>query len=117
MLLNVVNLIQSKSLNQSMDALVPYCVDGIVLAGYMVLWGRPIARYEHKILNIHPALYCCILSRATMVINMVDAGVKNWGLYRSFCRCRYGYRSYIMQNTVPVYPDDAEDTLSERLLP
>ena len=23
----------------------------------------------------------------------------------------------IMQNTVPVYPDDTEDTLSERLLP
>ena len=40
-----------------LDALEPYCVDGIVLAGYMRIVGTGlIARYEHKILNIHPAL-------------------------------------------------------------
>lgn len=39
-----------------LDALKPYCVDGIVLAGYMRIVGAGlIARYEHKILNIHPA--------------------------------------------------------------
>ena len=40
-----------------LDALEPYKVDGIVLAGYMRIVGTPlIERYEHKILNIHPAL-------------------------------------------------------------
>ena len=40
-----------------LEALEPYHVDGIVLAGYMRIVGTAlIARYEHKILNIHSAL-------------------------------------------------------------
>jgi len=59
-----------------LDALEPYCVDGIVLAGYMRIVGT---------------------------VHFVDAGMDTGPI--------------IMQNTVPVYPDDTEDTLSERLLP
>ena len=40
-----------------LDALAPYKVDGILLAGYMRLLGETfITPYEHRILNIHPAL-------------------------------------------------------------
>ena len=40
-----------------LDALEPYKIDGIVLAGYMRIVGAPlIEHYEHRILNIHPAL-------------------------------------------------------------
>ena len=50
-----------------LDALEPYKVDGIVLAGYMRIVGtKLIERYEHKILNIHPLLPSFL---AFMVIN------------------------------------------------
>lgn len=100
-----------------LDALKPYCVDGIVLAGYMRIVGAGlIARYEHKILNIHPAL---LPSFPGLHGNQqaIDAGVKVTGCTVHFVDAGMDTGPIIMQNTVPVYPDDTEDTLSERLLP
>ena len=100
-----------------LDALEPYKVDGIVLAGYMRIVGtKLIERYEHKILNIHPALlpsFPGLLGHQ----QAIDGGVKitgctvtllmqEWIRAQSLCRIRCLY-----------YPDDTEDTLSDRLLP
>lgn len=100
-----------------LEALEPYHVDGIVLAGYMRIVGSGlIARYEHKILNIHPAL---LPSFPGLHGNQqaIDAGVKITGCTVHFVDAGMDTGPIIMQNTVPVYPDDTEDTLSERLLP
>lgn len=100
-----------------LDALEPYCVDGIVLAGYMRIVGAGlIARYEHKILNIHPALLPSF-SGLHGHQQAIDVGVKVTGCTVHFVDAGMDTGPIIMQNTVPVYPDDTEDTLSERLLP
>ena len=100
-----------------LDALEPYCVDGIVLAGYMRIVGTGlIARYEHKILNIHPALLPSFPGLHGHQ-QAIDAGVKVMGCTVHFVDAGMDTGPIIMQNTVPVYPDDTEDTLSERLLP
>ena len=100
-----------------LDALEPYCVDGIVLAGYMRIVGASlIARYEHKILNIHPALLPSFPGLHGHQ-QAIHAGVKVTGWTVHFVDAGMDTGPIIMQNTVPVYPDDTEDTLSERLLP
>ena len=100
-----------------LDTLEPYCVYGIVLAGYMRIVGTGlIARYEHKILNIHPALLPSFPGLHGHQ-QAIDAGVKVTGCTVHFVDAGMDTGPIIMQNTVPVYPDDTEDTLSERLLP
>ena len=99
------------------DAIAPYQVDGIVLAGYMRLLGETfIAPYENRILNIHPALLPSFpglhaqgqavakgVKIAVCTVDFVDLGMDSGPI--------------IMQNTVPVYASDTEESLAERLLP
>ena len=100
-----------------LDALEPYKVDGIVLAGYMRIVGAPlIERYEHRILNIHPALLPSFPGLHGHQ-QAIDGGVKITGCTVHFVDVGMDTGPIIMQNTVPVLPDDTEDTLSDRLLP
>jgi len=100
-----------------LDALEPYKVDGIVLAGYMRIVGaKLIERYEHKILNIHPALLPSFPGLHGHQ-QAIDEGVKITGCTVHFVDAGMDTGPIIMQNTVPVLPDDTEDTLSDRLLP
>lgn len=100
-----------------LQALAPYDVDGIVLAGYMRIVGTPlIEAYEHKILNIHPALLPSFPGLHGHQ-QAIDAGVKITGCTVHFVDAGMDTGPIIMQNTVPVFADDTEDTLSERLLP
>ena len=100
-----------------LDALEPYKVDGIVLAGYMRIVGTPlIERYEHRILNIHPALLPSFPGLHGHQ-QAIGGGVKITGCTVHFVDVGMDTGPIIMQNTVPVLPDDTEDTLSDRLLP
>ena len=100
-----------------LDALEPYKIDGIVLAGYMRIVGAPlIERYEHRILNIHPALLPSFPGLHGHQ-QAIDGGVKITGCTVHFVDAGMDTGPIIMQNTVPVLPDDTEDTLSDRLLP
>lgn len=100
-----------------LDALEPYKVEGIVLAGYMRIVGAQlIERYEHKILNIHPALLPSFPGLHGHQ-QAIDAGVKVTGCTVHFVDAGMDTGPIIMQNTVPLLPDDTEDTLSDRLLP
>ena len=81
-----------------LDTLEPYCVYGIVLAGYMRIVGTGlIARYEHKILNIHPALLPSFPGLHGHQ-QAIDAGVKV-----TLCKIRFLYIQMIQR--IP-YPND-----------
>ena len=99
------------------DAIAPYQVDGIVLAGYMRLLGETfIAPYENRILNIHPALLPSFPGLHAQG-QAVAKGVKIAGCTVHFVDLGMDSGPIIMQNTVPVYASDTEESLAERLLP
>lgn len=100
-----------------LDAIAPYKVDGVVLAGYMRLLGPTfIEPYENRILNIHPALLPSFPGLHAQG-QAVEAGVKVSGCTVHFVDTGMDSGPIIMQNTVPVYAEDTEETLAERLLP
>lgn len=100
-----------------LDILAPYAVDGILLAGYMRLLGHTfISAYEHKILNIHPALLPSFPGLHAQR-QAIMAGVKISGCTIHFVDEGMDSGPIIMQAVVPVYADDTEDSLCERLLP
>ncbi|WP_251422579.1 phosphoribosylglycinamide formyltransferase [Veillonella agrestimuris] len=100
-----------------LQVLAQYDIDGIVLAGYMRIVGAElIAAYEHKILNIHPALLPSFPGLHGHQ-QALDAGVKVTGCTVHFVDAGMDTGPIILQCTVPVYADDTEETLSERLLP
>lgn len=100
-----------------LQILAQYDLDGIVLAGYMRILGTSlIEAYEHKILNIHPALLPSFPGLHGHQ-QAIDAGVKVTGCTVHFVDAGMDTGPIILQNTVPVYDDDTEETLSERLLP
>lgn len=89
-----------------LDALEPYKADGIILAGYMRIVGAPlIERYEHRILNIHPALLPSFPGLHGHQ-QAIDGGVKITGCTVHFVDAGMDTGPIIMQNTAPVLPDD-----------
>ena len=99
------------------QALAPYDLDVLVLAGYMRLLGPTlIDAYEGRILNIHPALLPSFPGLHAQG-QAVAAGVKVTGCTVHFVDLGMDSGPIIMQNTVPVYASDTEETLAARLLP
>lgn len=99
------------------DALAPYEPDGILLAGYMRILGNTlIAPYENRIINIHPALLPAFPGLHGQG-QAVAAGVKIAGCTVHFVDTGMDTGPIIMQNTVPVFADDTEESLCQRLLP
>lgn len=100
-----------------LDAIAPYTPDAIVLAGYMRLLGPTfITPYENKILNIHPALLPSFPGLHAQR-QAVEAGVKVSGCTVHFVDTGMDSGPIIMQAVVPVFANDTEDTLAERILP
>lgn len=99
------------------QALAPYDLDVLVLAGYMRLLGPTlIDAYEGRILNIHPALLPSFPGLHAQG-QAVAAGVKVVGCTVHYLDLGMDSGPIIMQNTVPVYASDTEDSLAARLLP
>lgn len=99
------------------QTLAPYDLDVLVLAGYMRLLGQTLIDvYEGRILNIHPALLPSFPGLHAQG-QAVAAGVKVAGCTVHFVELGMDSGPIIMQNTVPVYASDTEDSLSARLLP
>lgn len=99
-----------------LDEIKDYEADGIVLAGFMRLLGeRFISAYEHRILNIHPALLPSFPGLHAQA-QAVEAGVKISGCTVHFVDCGMDTGPIIMQSAVPVYASDDADSLAARIL-
>jgi phosphoribosylglycinamide formyltransferase 1 len=88
----------------------------VVLAGFMRIVGKPlIDAYPNRIMNIHPALLPSLPGLHGQK-QAVDYGVKISGCTVHFVDEGMDTGPIIIQAAVPVFHDDTEDTLSERIL-
>lgn len=96
--------------------IAPYKADVICLAGFMRLLSSDfISHYEHKIINIHPALLPSFRGLHAQG-QAVAAGVKIAGCTVHFVVPDMDAGPIILQSAVPVLEDDTEDTLAARIL-
>ncbi|RJQ50679.1 MAG: phosphoribosylglycinamide formyltransferase [Nitrospiraceae bacterium] len=88
----------------------------VILAGFMRVIGKAlIDRYRNKIMNIHPALLPSFPGLHGQK-QAVDYGVKISGCTVHFVDEGMDTGPIIIQAAVPVYHDDTEENLSERIL-
>ena len=91
-------------------------VELVALAGFMRVVGKPLIRaFQNKIMNIHPALLPSFPGLYGQK-QAVDNGVKISGCTVHFVDERIDTGPIIIQAAVPVYDDDTEGSLSERIL-
>lgn len=98
------------------EILKSHQVSVVVLAGYMRLVGKTLLEaYKHRILNIHPALLPAFPGLHAQQ-QAVDYGVKFSGCTVHIVDQGMDTGPIIMQEVVPVLPDDTGDTLADRIL-
>jgi len=91
-------------------------IDIVVLAGYMRLVGKVLLdAYKMRIINIHPALLPSFTGLHAQR-QAVEYGVKFSGCTVHFVDPGMDTGPIILQTVVPVYSDDTEDSLSDRIL-
>lgn len=101
------------ALQSRIDEFAP---DLVVLAGFMrVLTARFVAQYAGRMLNIHPSLLPSFIGLATHR-QALAAGVKIHGATVHFVTADLDHGPIVAQATVPVLPDDTEETLAARVL-
>jgi len=108
---------QEKDLLPKLEELKP---DLIVLAGFLsIIRENVVRRFEHKIINLHPALipsFCGDGMYGMMVHEAVLArGVKLSGVTVHFVDEGTDSGPIILQDTVPIYEDDTAESLAERI--
>jgi len=91
-------------------------VDLVVLAGFMRIVKKPlIDAFPNRIMNIHPALLPSFPGLHGQK-QAIEYGVKISGCTVHFVDEGMDTGPVIIQAAVPVYHDDTEETLSERIL-
>ena len=91
--------------------------EAVVLAGFMrLLTPEFIATFRHRILNIHPALLP-LFPGAHAHRDALAAGVAESGCSAHFVDAGVDTGPVILQQAVPVLPDDNAETLAARILP
>ncbi|MCK4278498.1 MAG: phosphoribosylglycinamide formyltransferase [Desulfurellaceae bacterium] len=91
-------------------------IDLIVLAGFMrVLSSYFVKHFKWRIMNIHPALLPAFAGLQAQR-QAVDSGVRFSGCTVHFVTEKVDKGPIIIQAVVPVYVEETEDTLSQRIL-
>lgn len=93
----------------------------VVLAGYLPIVGKQIVKaYEHRIINIHPALIPSFCGPGMYGHHVHEAvlayGAKISGATTHFVDEEVDHGGVIMQMSVPVLEDDTPETLAARVL-
>jgi formyltetrahydrofolate-dependent phosphoribosylglycinamide formyltransferase len=93
-------------------------VDLVIQGGWLCLWKIP-ARYEHRVMNIHPALLPSFGGQGMWGHHVHEAvlaaGCKVSGCTVHFCTNKYDDGPIIVQRTCPVEDEDTPDTLAARV--
>ncbi|MDP3419997.1 MAG: phosphoribosylglycinamide formyltransferase [Thiobacillus sp.] len=90
--------------------------DLVVLAGYMrILSGAFIARFEGRLLNIHPSLLPMFPGLKTHERALAE-GIKVHGCTVHFVTAQLDHGPIVIQAAVPVRTDDTPATLAARVL-
>ena len=98
------------------DVLRGHGVELVVLAGYMrILSPAFIARFEGRLLNIHPSLLPMFPGLNTHE-RALEEGVKIHGCTVHFVTAQLDHGPIVIQAAVPVRADDTPATLSARVL-
>ena len=98
------------------DALRPFGVRWICLAGYMRLVSHTLINaFEGRVLNIHPALLPSFPGLHAQK-QALEYGVKLTGVTIHYVDTGMDTGPIIAQQAVPVLPDDTEDSLKARIL-
>ena len=101
------------ALAAAIDAYEPHL---IVLAGFMrVLSDGFVARYEGRLINIHPSLLPAFPGLHTHR-RALEAGVRMHGATVHFVTATLDCGPIVIQAAVPVTPGDDEATLAKRVL-
>lgn len=101
------------ALAQAIDAFAP---DLLVLAGFMRILGTAFtARYEGRMLNIHPSLLPAFPGLHTHQ-KAIEAGCKLAGATAHFVTAELDHGPIVAQAVVPVLPSDDADALAARVL-
>jgi len=98
--------------------LVAAKVDLVIQGGWLCLWKIPY-RYEHRVMNIHPALLPSFGGKGMWGHHVheavLNAGCKVSGCTVHFCTNEYDKGPIIVQRTCEVENDDTPDTLAARV--
>jgi len=93
-------------------------VDLVVLSGFLALIQVP-EDFEHRVLNIHPALIPAFCGKGFYGHHVHEAviarGVKVSGCTVHFADNAYDHGPIILQRCVPVHNDDTPDALAARV--
>jgi len=106
---------------ESFDTELANCIDSyrpdlVVLAGFMrILTAQFVARYQNKLINIHPSLLPVYSGLNTHARALQD-GVKIHGCTAHFVTSDVDQGPIIIQAAVPVLMDDTPATLAARVL-
>lgn len=101
------------ALAEAIDAFTP---DLVVLAGFMrILTAGFVARYEGRLLNIHPSLLPSFPGLDTHA-RALAAGCKVHGATVHFVTAELDHGPIAAQAAVPVLPDDTPGSLAARVL-
>ena len=101
---------------QLADEIERYQPDLVVLAGYMrILSPAFIARFENRLLNIHPSLLPAFPGLKTHARALAE-GVKIHGCTVHFVTTQLDHGPIVIQAAVPVVADDTVDSLAARVL-
>jgi phosphoribosylglycinamide formyltransferase-1 len=94
-----------------------YPSNGIIcLAGFMrILSSELVKEYRHRIFNIHPSLLPSFKGLHAQK-QAIDYGVKVSGCTVHFVDSDVDTGPIILQESVPIYNNDTEDDLSNRIL-
>ncbi len=98
------------------SALKEHNAEVVVLAGFMrLLSGFFVEKWQHKIINIHPALLPSFPGLDAQG-QAIEYGVKFSGCTVHFVDEGTDSGPIILQKVVPVFDNDTEETLSARIL-
>ena len=100
------------------DELVAANVDLVIQAGWLCLWKIP-ARYENRVMNIHPALLPSFGGKGMFGLAVhkavLAAGCKVTGCTVHFCTNEYDKGPIILQRCCPVEAGDSVETLAAKV--